>query len=133
MTKIQRGITVALLASQLLVPLLVLAQPAGAAPDIRVAGSDIKNLCGVVALIERIANVLLVVLIILAVIFVIMAAFKYLTAGGDAEKVSAANKQILYAAIAVAVGLLARAVPFIVQSIIANGVDCAQAISNPLQ
>ena len=55
-------------------------------------------------------------LVALAVIFIIVAAFKYLTAAGDAEKVKGAGNTLLYAAVAVGVALLARAVPLIVAS-----------------
>jgi len=55
-------------------------------------------------------------LIVLAVIFVIIAAFRYLTAAGDPEKVKAAGSTLLYAAIAIGVALLARAVPLVVGS-----------------
>jgi len=61
-------------------------------------------------------------LVALAVIFIIVAAFKYLTAAGDPEKVKAAGSTLLYAAVAVGVALLARAVPLIVASFLgANG------------
>jgi len=53
-------------------------------------------------------------LIAFAVIFVIVAAFRYLTAGGDPEKVKSAGNTLLYAAVAVGVALLARAVPLVV-------------------
>ena len=63
-------------------------------------------------------------LIVIAVIFVIVAAFKYLTAAGDPEKVKSAGATLLYAAIAIGVALLARAVPLIVGSFLgANGVS----------
>jgi hypothetical protein len=55
-------------------------------------------------------------LVALAVIFIIVAAFKYLTAAGDPEKVKGAGSTLLYAAVAVGVALLARAVPLIVAS-----------------
>jgi len=55
-------------------------------------------------------------LIALAVLFIIVAAFKYLTAAGDPEKVKGAGSTLLYAAIAVGVALLARAVPLVVAS-----------------
>jgi hypothetical protein len=55
-------------------------------------------------------------LIALALIFVVVAAFKYLTAGGDPEKVKSAGATLLYAAIAVGVALLARAVPLVIAS-----------------
>jgi Type IV secretion system pilin len=55
-------------------------------------------------------------LVALAVIFIIVAAFKYLTAAGEPEKVKGAGNTLLYAAVAVGVALLARAVPLIVAS-----------------
>ena len=60
-------------------------------------------------------------LIVLAVIFVIVAAFKYLTAAGDPEKVKSAGAILLYAAIAIGVALLARAVPLVVGSFLGAG------------
>lgn len=61
-------------------------------------------------------------LVALAVIFIIVAAFKYLTAGGNPENVKAAGNTLIYAAVAVGVALLARAVPLIVASFLgANG------------
>ena len=63
-------------------------------------------------------------LLVIAVIFVIVAAFKYLTAAGDPEKVKSAGSTLLYAAIAIGVALLARAVPLVVGSFLgANGVS----------
>src|SRR5690242_5782849 len=55
-------------------------------------------------------------LILLAIVFVLIAAFKYLTAQGDPEKVKSASKTLIYAAVAVAVGILAQAIPLIVGS-----------------
>ena len=116
---LKNSITVGAIALQLVVPMMVLAQ--GTAPNI--GDTQIRDLCGIIDTIKNITNWMLVFLIIIAVIFVIMAAFKYLGAGGDSEKVGAANKQIIYAAVAVAVGLLAKAVPFIVASILGQDLD----------
>jgi hypothetical protein len=73
---------------------------------------------GAVLVLCTIAGWLFVFLVILAIIFVILAAFNYLTAGGDPEKVKTASSQLIYAAIAVAVGLLARGLPFFVGGIV---------------
>ena len=63
-------------------------------------------------------------LIVLAVIFVIVAAFRYLTAAGEPDRVKAAGATLLYAAIAIGVALLARAVPLVVGSFLgASGVS----------
>jgi hypothetical protein len=60
-------------------------------------------------------------LIVLAVIFIIVAAFRYLTAAGDPEKVKGAGTMLLYTAIAIGVALLARAVPLVVGSFLGAG------------
>lgn len=73
---------------------------------------------GVFALGCTIVNLLFGVLIFLTIFFVVLAAFKYLTAGGDMEKVKAASHQLLFAAIAIVVALLAKALPSIVTSIV---------------
>ena len=62
-------------------------------------------------------------LIILTIIFVLFAAFKYLTAGGDPEKVKSAGSILLYAAIAVIVALIAKGLPLIVSSFIGGGLS----------
>lgn len=54
------------------------------------------------------------ILIIIAIVFVLIAAFKYLTAAGDPEKVKSASHTLVYAAVAVAVGILAKGIPLIV-------------------
>jgi ABC-type uncharacterized transport system permease subunit len=63
-------------------------------------------------------------LIVIAVIFVIVAAFRYLTAAGEPEKVKEAGNTLLYAAVAIGVALLARAVPLVIGSFLgASGVS----------
>jgi hypothetical protein len=61
-------------------------------------------------------------LVALAVIFGAVAAFRFLTSSGESEKIKNARNTLLYAAIAVAVALLARAIPLIVADFLgANG------------
>ncbi len=67
-----------------------------------------------------IVNTMFYILIFLAVIMVIWAAYTYLTAGDDTEKVHRATKTITYAAVAVVVALLAKGFPMIVGSIFNN-------------
>lgn len=57
-------------------------------------------------------------LIVLSIIMVVFAGFNYVTAGDNAEKVSKATKMILYAAIGIAVALLAKAIPSIVANVL---------------
>ena len=51
----------------------------------------------------------------------LIAAYQYATSGGDPEKVGDASKRLLYAAIAVAVALIAQGVPYIVGSFLNGG------------
>jgi len=44
--------------------------------------------------------------------------FLYMTAAGDSEKVSKAKKQILYAVIAIVVGLMAKGAPALIESLL---------------
>lgn len=55
---------------------------------------------------------------IVAVGYIIWAAFTFLNAGGDTEKVETAKKRILYALIAAAVALLANGIMSIVTNVI---------------
>lgn len=72
-----------------------------------------------------VVNWLFTFLIILAVVFILVAAFRYLTAGGDPEKVKGASHSLIYAAVAIVVAILARAVPLIVASLFGiSGFTC---------
>ncbi len=103
-------------AMSLLVPLLAGAQTPPAAPTTgsAIPASNVTTVTGVFNIICALLGWLFILFIILAVVFVIVAAFKYLTAGGDAEKVGTANHMLIYAVVAVAVAVLARAIPVIV-------------------
>lgn len=70
---------------------------------------------------NRIINILFSILMILAVIFILIAAFNYLTAGGNAEKVETAGRQIIYAIIAIVIAVLARSIPFIIRNFLERG------------
>lgn len=60
-------------------------------------------------------------LIVLSVIMFLVGGYRYVTAAGESEKVSKANKTLLYAAIAVVVALVAAGVPTLVSSFIYGG------------
>ena len=75
-----------------------------------------------VTILNTVINWLFGLLIILAVIFVLVAAFKYLTSGGDPEKVKSANHSLIYAAVAVAVAILAKGIPYLVASFLGTTV-----------
>jgi hypothetical protein len=78
--------------------------------------SPITTVQGLVNLMCNIFGWLFYGLIALSIIMIVIAGFYYVTAGDNSEKVGKATKMILYAAVGVAVALLARAVPVIVGS-----------------
>lgn len=63
-------------------------------------------------------NYAFLALLLAAVAFVLLAAYRYLTAAGAPDKITLANKTLIFAAVAIAVALLARSVPVIVGSFI---------------
>ncbi len=65
-------------------------------------------------------------LILLAIIFVLYAAFKYLFAAGDPEKVKTAGHMLIYACVAIAVGIIAKAVPGIVATLLGTNIGTIQ-------
>ena len=66
------------------------------------------------------------ILIILAVIMAVYAAFIYLTAAGDAEKVKRANHLLIYIAVAIVVALIAKNVPTLVSTFVGGGIGTGQ-------
>ena len=105
--KIATGIVVA---SAVAAPLLAFAQP-----PLTEYGSDYGAITKIT---DNIGSWMLGILIAVAVIFVIYAAFLYLTSGGDEGKVTTAKNYIIYAIIAVIVGILAKTIISFAQSII---------------
>lgn len=83
--------------------------------------TNINQVTGQAGLLCTIINWIFWLLIVLTIIFVLVAAFKYLTAAGDPEKVKSAGNTLLYAAIAVVVALIAKGLPLIVSSFIGGG------------
>ena len=53
---------------------------------------------------------------LVATVFIIIAAYKYLTAKGDPDAVKEAQNRLIYAVIAIVVAILAYSIPRIVES-----------------
>jgi hypothetical protein len=111
-------------------PVLALAFPVLASAQITnapiSAPSNINNISQITSsagIICIAINWIFWLLIVLTIIFVLVAAFKYLTAAGDPEKVKSASHTLLYAAIAVVVALIAKGLPLIVSSFIGGGLS----------
>lgn len=87
--------------------------------------APVTSIGGFVGLICTIAGWLFVFLVVLTVVFIILAAFNYLTASGDPEKVKNASRQLIYAAVAIVVAVLARGVPIIVATFVGGNLGGA--------
>ncbi|MDE2018844.1 MAG: hypothetical protein KGJ13_00680 [Patescibacteria group bacterium] len=86
------------------------AQDQTAPSNVLTGPGDVTNLfCGVL-------NWMFWGLIVLGIAMVLVAAYGYATSSGDPERAGKASKTLLYAVIAIVVGLLAQGVPFIVAS-----------------
>lgn len=83
--------------------------------------SPITSVTGLVDVLKNVVKWIYIVFFILTVLFVLMAAFTYLTSAGDETKVEKAKNQIIYAAIAVAVALLAVGLESIVSTFLTSG------------
>jgi hypothetical protein len=93
-----------------------------ALPRINVSSDqDINNIiiCGVAAFMFQ-------ALMAVSVVMVVIAAYKYLTSGGDPNKVSSATKTITYAAVAIVVALVAKSFAPIVSSMV-GGISAGNA------
>ncbi len=102
-----------------LLPLLAFAQQGGAGfTGTQALPQGIRSFEGFIGVFNTLINWIFTILLILAVIFILMAAFKYLTAGGDQEKIGVAHKMLIYAIVAIAVALLAQGIRFIVGQLV---------------
>lgn len=99
--------------SSLFVLALVISPILVGAQDTLIEG-DVNSIEGVKTKIELAASWLQYLLWAVAVVFIIMAAFNYLTSGGNAEKAGKAKSQITGAVIAIVIALLATGLVTIV-------------------
>lgn len=75
----------------------------------------------VLGVFRNLTNWLFTGLIIFSVVMLIVAAYKYLFSGGSEEGTSSARQTIIYATIALAVGMIAKGVPALVGSLLKSG------------
>ncbi|MBI5220915.1 MAG: hypothetical protein HY978_03750 [Candidatus Liptonbacteria bacterium] len=116
-----KGILTEAVAAASLAPMFAFAQGPITAPN------TVTNLTGLTQdILCKGINWVFTFLIIIAIIFILVAAFEYLTAGGNDEKISKAHKRLIYAAVAIVVGILAKGFPYLISSFIGSsfGVVC---------
>ena len=72
----------------------------------------------VVALIESLTNWFFVGFMVLAAIFVVLAAWQFISSRAEPQAITQARSKLLWAAIAIAAAVFARAIPIVIRSII---------------
>jgi membrane-associated HD superfamily phosphohydrolase len=112
MKKILTGIV---LATLIAAPIMVSAQQPPSDPNYR----EVEDIDAFEAL-ENVVDWLFTLLLIVAVIFLIIAAFTFITASGDPDKISQARNFVLYALIGVAVAVAAQGLVSLVRNIVAG-------------
>lgn len=113
-------LVLSLVGFSLAAPLLVLAQQQVPQQQVPVPQprTDITTVDQLFTLLNRIVGWVFTILMIVAVIFILRAAFTYLTAGGDPAKVGIAQSALIYAAVAIAVGIVAYSVPRLIEALL---------------
>jgi len=71
-----------------------------------------------VTTIQALTNWFFVSFLLLAVVFVILAAFQFLSGGGDPQAVAQARQKLIWAAVAIILATMSRAIPTVVNNII---------------
>ncbi len=96
---------------------------------------NIEDVGGIVNIITEIVKWTYTIFFIVAVFMILMAAYTYLTAQADPEKIKNATKQITWAAVAIAVALIAVSVNLIVKQFIGGGTGTGggKLYENPMQ
>jgi len=117
--KIKNMFRAASVAALSLAPYLALAQFGGTPPtEPPIVGNTYG---GIIDIFKTISGWMLGILIAVAVIFLIYAAFLYLTSGGEQESLTKAKNFLIYAIIAIGVGLLARGLVILAGTLFAGG------------
>ncbi len=88
------------------------------ANDLIPSAPSIENKEGLLGILGNVVGIVYKVFFIIAVLFILIAAFNYLTAGGNEEKIKTAHKQITWAAVAIVVALLSVSFSIIIQNFI---------------
>lgn len=100
-----------------LAPLPVGAQISSGAQDAKGTGTADKiDLKGKDSLVTQVVNMLLWAVGIVAVVMIIVGGLKYMTAGGDSNKITSAKNTILYAVIGLVVAIFSYAIVAFVNS-----------------
>ncbi len=124
-----RNSIIALIGFLLISPILTSAiSPESVTPEniagggvIKANPSPIQNVSGIVGVVASVVRWVYIIFFIIAVMYVLFAAFAYLSGGDDVEKMKVVHDRIKYAAIAIAVALMAVGLEMIVKNFLTTG------------
>ncbi len=88
--------------------------------DLGLEKSPVESTSGLIGVLRGIVQTTYIIFFIIATLFILFAAYNYLTAGGQPEKINTAHKQLLYAGIAIVVALLAVGTSAIIKNFLEN-------------
>ncbi len=75
----------------------------------------------IVEVVDTIGSCVIAILVIVAVFYVLWAAYTFITAAGEADKIKSARDRIMYAGIGIIVALLARGIISLVLQVAGGG------------
>ncbi len=81
--------------------------------------SPVTNVTKVRTILESIVGWIQIFFYIVATLMIILAAWSYLTAGGDETKINGAKSKVIYALIAIAIAVIAGGVVALVKNFVA--------------
>ena len=111
-----KNLTKKIITGLLLLPFLSTAQGVIPAPNVPVTG--VRSLDDLSRIFVTLVNWVTGLFFVTAILFLFYAAYLYLGAAGDPEKLKKAKDQLIYSVIAITVALLAGSVRFIVENIL---------------
>ncbi len=112
---------IALIVFSMFLPFLTGAITPGTIPsagELGIPESPIEEPEGLLYVVAGVVEWVYVIFLIIAVMYVLFAAYNYLTGASEPEKIKKARSQLIYAAIAIAVALLAVAFVSIVKNLL---------------
>ena len=102
-------------ATLLALPVIGLAQEF---PGLNVPQTGIRDLPGINRVIATVVNWVTGLFFVVAILFLFYAAYLYLGAAGDPERLTKAKDQLVYSVVAIAVALLAGSIRYIVANLL---------------
>ena len=116
--KLVKFVSLATISIFLMLPILGLVLPILGLAQIQEPPTPVTSMSEVYDILVKVMRWIFTFLLIFAVIFLFLAAFSYLTAAGDPEKIGKAKNQLIYAIVAIAIALVARGIEFILRDLL---------------